>query len=231
MGTQKQKQSDLGKSLDPHMQILWLFIVNCMHCKCQAWSTDSQGGHPCWGRVPGQSFTREINTKVNTEPRVYFCTYIYVQYTWGRKKLWTSVCFRWAYKAPLLCAFTLTVYLPQKIIEFKSTVWSYACRCRQVNLTETHHQRCIRKLMIANSMLATRKGLRENNTISLWRMEKMFFSQEKINRQSWEGISRAHIHIYRWYAGASLELETNKGRIFSFHPHLATRVSCTLAAL
>ncbi len=84
------------------------------------------------------------------------------------------------------------MYLPQKIIEFKSTVWSNACHCRQVNIKETDHQRCIRKLLIANSMLVTRKGIREN-TISLWRMEKKFFFQEKINRQSWEGISRAHI--------------------------------------
>ena len=27
----------------------------------------------------------------------------------------------------------------------------------------------------------------------------------------------------RWYAGASFEFETNKGRVISFHPYLATR--------
>ena len=27
----------------------------------------------------------------------------------------------------------------------------------------------------------------------------------------------------RWYAGASIEFETNKGRVISFHPYLATR--------
>ena len=27
----------------------------------------------------------------------------------------------------------------------------------------------------------------------------------------------------RWYAGASVEFETNKGRMISFHPYLATR--------
>ena len=27
----------------------------------------------------------------------------------------------------------------------------------------------------------------------------------------------------RWYAGASVEFETNKGRVMSFHPYLATR--------
>ncbi len=43
-----------------------------MYCICQACSTDSQGGRPSRGRVPGQSFTREINTKVNTESRVSF---------------------------------------------------------------------------------------------------------------------------------------------------------------
>ncbi len=48
-----------------------------MYCICQACSTDSQGGRPSRGRVSGQSFTREINTKVNTEPRIHFCTLIY----------------------------------------------------------------------------------------------------------------------------------------------------------
>ena len=28
---------------------------------------------------------------------------------------------------------------------------------------------------------------------------------------------------HRWYAGASVEFETNKGRVMSFHPYLATR--------
>ena len=26
----------------------------------------------------------------------------------------------------------------------------------------------------------------------------------------------------RWYAGAAVEFETNKGRVMSFHPHLRT---------
>ena len=29
--------------------------------------------------------------------------------------------------------------------------------------------------------------------------------------------------FWRWYAGASIEFETNKGRVISFHPYLATR--------
>ena len=35
----------------------------------------------------------------------------------------------------------------------------------------------------------------------------------------------------RWYAGASLELETNKGRVIGFHPHLATRCLLVLVVV
>ena len=28
--------------------------------------------------------------------------------------------------------------------------------------------------------------------------------------------------LKRWYAGAAVEFETNKGRVMSFHPHLRT---------
>ena len=35
----------------------------------------------------------------------------------------------------------------------------------------------------------------------------------------------------RWYAGASLELETNKGRVIGFHPHLATRCLLVLVGV
>ena len=31
------------------------------------------------------------------------------------------------------------------------------------------------------------------------------------------------VSILRWYAGASFEFETNKGRVISFHPYLATK--------
>ena len=43
------------------------------------------------------------------------------------------------------------------------------------------------------------------------------------NVKTTSGASSLNVFFWRWYAGASIEFETNKGRIISFHPYLATR--------
>ena len=43
------------------------------------------------------------------------------------------------------------------------------------------------------------------------------------NVKTTSGASSLNVFVWRWYAGASIEFETNKGRIISFHPYLATR--------